>query len=285
MSGFVTPPTPTALLATSVLAARRAGLHALDQRARRREANQVARHDVKLALDVECQTLATEIVLAAFPGHSVLGEEDQPGEPAGSSRATEYQWVIDPIDGTVNFFHGNPFWCCSVAVQRNGETLAGCVYAPALGLLYEGAVDQPSRCNGETLCVSDTPDLALANIHTGADKNAAARTQPFRFFHRLAELAQRPRIFGAAALDICFVAAGAADAYFEPGIYLWDIAAADLILRQAGGQGAVLRRWSGHKMAYLGTNGRLHPPLIAALKPLLDDERPEDESALGMECP
>ena len=149
--------TPTALLATAVLAARRAGMHALTQRGRRHEATLVARHDVKLQLDVECQAVATETILASFPGHAVLGEEDTPEQTAASS-ASSHEWIIDPIDGTVNFFHGNPYWCCSVAVRSDGDMLAGCVYAPSMGLLYEGAADQPSRCNGEVICVSDTRD-------------------------------------------------------------------------------------------------------------------------------
>jgi myo-inositol-1(or 4)-monophosphatase len=262
-------PTPSSLLATAVLAARRAGTHALTQRNRRHEANLVARHDVKLQLDVECQAVATETVLASFPDHGVLGEEDTP-ETAATSAGSPYEWIIDPIDGTVNFFHGNPYWCCSVAVRRDGEMLAGCVYAPSMNLLFEGAIDQPARCNGEIIHVSDTPDLTMSNVHTGADKDAKPGSQPFRFFNCIAGLVQRPRICGAAALDICQVAAGGADAFFEPSIYIWDIAAADLILRRAGGSGTILRQFGRHRLAYLASNGRIHAPLAAALEPLFD---------------
>lgn len=267
-------PTPSSLLATAIQAARRAGTHALSHRSRRREANLVARHDVKLQLDVECQAIATETILASFPDHAVLGEEDTPGA-AAAAVASPYEWIIDPIDGTVNFFHGNPYWCCSVAVRREGEMLAGCVYAPSMHLLFEGAVDQPSRCNGEPIAVSETQDLAAANVHTGADKDARPDSQPFRFFHRIATLVQRPRICGAAALDICQVAAGGADAFFEPSIYIWDIAAADLILRRAGGSGTVVRQFGRHRLAYLASNGRIHAPLVAALDPLFDAQSAE----------
>lgn len=267
---------PTALLATAALAARRAGLHALAHRERRREANLIARHDVKLQLDLECQAVATDLILSAYPDHRILGEEDpvekeSPPAPAqDGTTPSPYEWIIDPIDGTVNFFHGNPYWCCSVAVRHAGFMQAGCVFAPALNLVFEGALGQPSRGNGEPLRVSDTAELRMANVHTGADKNAAPDSAPFRFFHRIATLVQRPRIYGAAALDICLVASGAADAFFEPGLYLWDIAAADLILRQAGGAGSRLREWSGHRLAYLGSNGRIHDALRSALEPLFE---------------
>ncbi len=266
-------PTPDALLAAALLAARRAGLHALSCGARRREANLVARHDVKLKLDVECQELATGTLLSCFPGHAVLGEEDDPSAPSTARTDSPYEWIVDPIDGTVNFFHGNPYWCCSVAVRREGEVLAGCVFAPAMDLLFEAAVGRPALRNGAPIRVSDIDRLDRANVHTGADKDAAISSEPFRFFGRIARLAQRPRIFGAAALDICMVAAGAAEAFFEPGIFLWDIAAADLILRQAGGRGSVMRRRKGHHMAYLASNGLVHAALEAALEPLLDPPR------------
>ncbi len=266
--------TPSLLLAVAVQAARRAATHALQQRERRQEANLIARHDVKLELDLECQQIATDSILACFPGDAILGEEDIPGsdnQAAASAPDAARQWIVDPIDGTVNFFHGNSYWCCSIAVRQDGQTLAGCVYAPELDLLFEAAADQPALCNGEPIRCSDTATLDVANIHTGADKSADPGSQPFRFFNRIASLAQRARIFGAAALDICQVAAGTADAYFEPGIYLWDIAAADLILQQAGGRGEVLRHFGGHRLAYLGSNGQLHAPLVEVLEPLFQN--------------
>lgn len=234
----------------------------------------IERHDVKLQLDVECQEIASEVVLSAFPDHLVLGEED-PVDLSGCKGMNErdrdespYEWIIDPIDGTVNFFHGNPFWCCSVAVRYRGMMQAGSIYAPVMRWSFEATIDEAARWNGEILKVSDTTELQRANIHTGADKSEGRGERPFRFFHRIAEVAQRARICGSAALDICLVAAGAADAYFEPGLFLWDVAAADLILKQAGGSSSLLREWPGHKLAYLGTNGKLHELLKTELEPL-----------------
>ena len=262
-----TPPPPSndRLLATAVAAAQAGSAHAAHERARNQEANLIATHDVKLQLDVECQQVITRAILDAFPGHAVLGEEDV---AHATPPADAYEWIVDPIDGIVNFFHGSPYWCSSVAVRRNGVVLAGCVCAPDVGLRFEAAADGPARRNGAPCRVSPTATLPLAIVHMGADKAASPESRPFRFFNALAPRIQRPRICGAAALDICLVACGAADGYFEPGIYIWDIAAADLILRRAGGTGTVLREFGGHKLAYLGSNGTIHEPLRDILEPL-----------------
>lgn len=260
-----THPEPIQLLATAFLAARRAGDHVLTQLGRRHDVLCVERADVKHKLDVEAQEVAGDVIRRAWPGHALLGEESA-GAPLPDS---EVRWVVDPIDGTVNFFHGMPYWCVSIAAQVGGRTVAGVVYAPELGLVFDAAADTPARCNGRELRVSGTHDTRLAIIHTGADKSDLGE-HAFRFMKRVAEIAQRPRIMGAAALDICHVAAGKADAYFEPGIYLWDIAAAHLILERAGGRLEVLKEFGGWRMAALATNGRIHDACRAALLPLLD---------------
>ncbi|MDD5705678.1 MAG: inositol monophosphatase [Kiritimatiellae bacterium] len=250
--------TPTALLAVARLAATAAGNHARLNSDRRHDANSVARHDIKHKLDVECQEIATQTILRAFPGHAVLGEETAGSETQPPASGVE--WIIDPIDGTVNFFHGLPIWCCSVAARLDGTMQAGVVFAPEIGLVFEAASDSPARCNGELIHVSETDDLERAIVHTGCDKNENP-ARSFRFFQCIAGCVQRPRLFGSAALDICFVAAGKADAYFEHGIYLWDIAAAGLILERAGGCCETLKAHKGYRMAALASNGLLHGAL------------------------
>lgn len=260
----MTPPA-TDLLTIARQAARQAGEHVLAQLARRSDTDKILRHDIKHKLDREAQEIATATILTAFPDHAILGEET--AETA--LPATAVRWIIDPIDGTVNFTHGLPLWCCSVAAQINEKTVAGAIFAPELGLLFEAQVGEPARCNGQVLRVSDTDRLDQALIHTGADKDNPDGVA-FRFLNCIASLAQRPRLMGSAALDICWVAAGKTDAYFEPGIFLWDMAAAGLILECAGGTGEVLRRGKGYKMAFLATNGKVHQPLRNALMPLIE---------------
>jgi myo-inositol-1(or 4)-monophosphatase len=256
--------TPINLLAIAQLAARRAGDMVADNLHRRLDANQLTRYDIKHKLDVEAQIVASGVIQQACKNPAILGEEtwDQALPQA------DVLWIIDPIDGTINFFHGLPFWCCSVAARVKDQVVAGAVYAPELHMLFEATIDGPALCNGAPLHVSATDRLDLALLHTGADKSDGTAAA-FRFMHRVAEIAQRPRITGSAALDLCFVAAGKSDGYFEPGIFIWDMAAAGLIVERAGGTCEVLKRHAGYRMAFLATNGKLHAPLRDAILPLL----------------
>lgn len=258
-------PTPDSLLSIAKLAARRAGEHVLANLHRRDEADALTRNDVKHRLDVEAQEVATATILEACPDYPILGEETWDA----ALPDTPLRWVIDPIDGTVNFFHGSPWWCCSVAAQINGRSVAGAVFAPELGWLFEATTDGPALCNGHTLHVSDTSETQRALIHTGADRPAQDE-HSFRFMCAVAAMSQRPRITGAAALDICLVAAGKADAFFEQGIYLWDVAAAGLVVERAGGTCEILRNYDGYRMAVLASNGHLHAPMRDKLTPLFD---------------
>ena len=251
---------PTLLLATAKYAAMRAADYASSQSTRRHDANSATRRDVKHKLDVECEALARQLLTDAVPGSAVLGEEScsvfdgpEPPAPAG------VEWIVDPIDGTINFFHGHPYWCCSIAARLDGETVAGVVYSPEMRLCYEAAVDGPALCNGVPIHVSDTDDPALALVNTGEDKSLAD-DRYLAFFRAVSDRCQRPRIFGSAALDLCAVAHGRADVYFQTGIYIWDVAAARLICERAGGRCDVLARRGGYRMALLGTNGN---PVLA----------------------
>ncbi len=261
------PSTPSIadLLACAVSAARAAGTHALANRHRRHEVYQRLHNDVKLQLDLECQQLATAVVRAAYPEHAVLGEEDAAVGVTGGAE-TSYQWIIDPIDGTVNFSHGFPSWCSSVAVRRGDEVLAGAVFAPTHAELFTASADGPAACNGEPLHVSAVNGLADALVLTGLDKYGWHDTPPLHFFRRIADSVQRTRVCGSAALDICQVAAGRADGYFESGIYLWDIAAAGLIVQRAGGRAeSVARMDVPHRLRFIATNGHIHDRLRETL--------------------
>lgn len=259
-------PLPSTLLqAVASLTARRAGEHVLRNLHRRDETTAIHRGDVKHKLDVESQEIATTVINAAFPDHALLGEEtcDHP------LQESDYLWIVDPIDGTVNFFHGLPLWCCSVAVRYRGQTMAAAVFAPELNQMYEATVDTPATCNGNPLRVSDNSSMELSMIATGAGKwDKEERT--FRYLRRVAEIAQRPRVLGAAALDLCMVAAGRVDGYFQSDIFLWDMAAGSLIVKQAGGSCDILRQGPDYHMAVLATNGLIHAECQRALQPMLD---------------
>ncbi len=220
----------THLLDVAICAAEAAGKHALNNKHRRTETTETFTHDVKLVLDLECQKLAEEVIASEFPAHGILGEEEV-REVADEA----YEWIIDPIDGTMNYSHGFPYWCSSVAVRYNQKILAGCVYAPEFDNYYTAHIEEPAKCNGEPIKVSGTKHLQDALVFTGLSKDLdSAHDQHLNTFRMLALNTQKVRINGAAALDICYVASGASDGFFETGIYLWDYAAAGLIAEQAG---------------------------------------------------
>lgn len=248
------------LLLCAVEAATNAGNHALRNYARRKEATAYFRHDVKLLLDQECQTRAEATVKAFFPDHFILGEETAHKRKQAPGK-NDYEWVIDPIDGTVNFTHGLPAWCCSIAVRRGRDVLAGVVYAPEMKELYCATAATPSVMNGKRIYVSDTRGLKKSLIMTGLDKNFDEGMQPLEIFKTISLNVRKARVYGSAAWDLCAVARGISDGYFETGIYTWDIAAAGLIVRQAGGKVEMIQDFGGHRLSFLATNGRIHKPL------------------------
>jgi len=252
------------LLECAVEAARAGGRHALDNARRRREILKTFKHDVKLALDVESQREVEAAVRARFPDHAILGEED-PYDAAIPQSAAGYLWIVDPIDGTVNFSHGLPLWCCSVAVKHHDRTVAGAVFAPELNRLFTAAAGQPALCNGVPIHVSPTATLASAIVCTGTNKSGEPDVPPFTFFERIASAVQRPRITGCAALDLCFVACGAADGYFESGIFLWDVAAAGLLVERAGGRAEALGFLDAKRLRFVASNGLIHEELKRAI--------------------
>ena len=275
------------LLSCAVTAVCSAGDHALRNIHKRIEITETFAHDVKLKLDSECQACAESVIRSHFPEHVILGEEDieeevspphpdreaywRCGKPRIEERkeprsndGSEYQWIIDPIDGTVNFSHGLPLWCCSIAVRYHEDIVAGVVYAPVLNELYTATTDQPSLLNDSTIQVSTVETLSKAIVLTGLDKDIDSALPPFAIFEKIASNTQKARIMGSAALDICQVACGRADGYFESGIFIWDVAAAGLIVRQAKGKAEILTHQDNNRLQFLATNGRIH----AALKTL-----------------
>ncbi len=254
------------LLDCAIETAQAAGRHAASNCSRR--ANTVLRtsHDVKLELDLECQKIAAGIISETFPDHSFLGEENTGHNASKDSR---FLWVVDPIDGTVNFSHGFPFWCSSVAVQdRKGNTIAAAVFAPHTDELYTASLDEQAKLNGSTISVSKTSQMTDAMILTGLDQDIVSNLPPMYFAKTIALASQKVRVAGAAALDLCRVAAGQSDGYFEAGIFTWDIAAGGLIVEKAGGKSEMLAKISNqpHRKAFMATNGRIHEMLKSILK-------------------
>lgn len=216
-------------------------------------------HDIKLRLDKDCQTLIATHLLKTFPESAILGEEGDAG-----SDAAEFCWIIDPIDGTVNYFYGIPIFCVSIALQHNGKLVLGCVYDPMQDECFSAIVGQQAWLNHMPVCVSSRNRMAEAVVFIGHGTHDGSGDEGVRRFAHISRQVRKIRILGSAALSICYIAAGRFDAYVEGRINLWDFAAARVILEAAGGTLEFTPHSAdGIKGAILAWNGKL--PLHDAL--------------------
>lgn len=191
--------------------------------------------DLVTEMDQACEQLIRERLAASRPGDGFLGEES--GE-AVSDAASDCRWIVDPIDGTVNYVYGLPQWAVSIAAERQGVVVAGAVVAPALEEEYLGVLGQGSwRLAGgdrERLVCSQQTELAQALVATGFGYRRERRVEQGRVISALLPEIRDIRRCGAAAVDLCYVAAGRVDAGFERGLNPWDRAAGGLIATEAG---------------------------------------------------
>lgn len=218
------------LLETAIQSTKNAGMHALREKDRKNQTIEISPHDVKLVLDIECQKIAEKTILDCFPAHKIIGEEGN-----SDSSESDYEWIIDPIDGTVNYSHGFPHWCCSIAVQYKKKTIAGVVFAPELNYLFSATIDGVAKLNDKIISTSQAEELSKSLVFTGLNQREKNKISPT--FDALKELAlntQKVRITGSCALDLCYVAADKTDAYVEYGVHLWDYAAGALIAEKSG---------------------------------------------------
>jgi myo-inositol-1(or 4)-monophosphatase len=188
-------------------------------------------HDIKLEVDVLAQDLISEMLLQRFPQHALYGEEGIVGD-----QESDYQWVVDPLDGTVNFFYGIPHFCVSIALRFRREIIVGVIFDPIRDELWTTQKNQPPLLNGREFRVSERADLAEAVVSVGLSKTAATIEAGFPLLEKMIHRARKCRLLGSAALDLAYVACGRLDAYIEQGISLWDIAAGWILVENAGGR-------------------------------------------------
>ena len=198
-------------------------------------------HDIKLELDVRCQELIEKILRAAFPEIPLLGEEGDSGDVTA-----EYRWVVDPIDGTVNYFYGMPHAAVSIALQQavthhasritHHESVVGVIYGPFTDELWTTVRGEPTRLNGKIVHVSNRAKLEDAIIAMGFSKSRENLEKTLPHLTRLGRRVKKIRIMGSAALELAYVASGRLDAYIERTINLWDVAAGRLLVENGGGE-------------------------------------------------
>lgn len=222
---------PEPCLAAAQNAARIAGTFLRKNFSRAKQVDEELAHDIKLRLDKDTQAIITAELQAAFPDIAILGEEGSTG-----SADAECRWIVDPLDGTVNYFFGIPIFAVSIALERRGELVLGCVYDPMQDEMFAAVAGGAATCNGRPIHVSNRAQMAQAAVFCGHGAHDGSGEAGIRRFARISSQVRKMRILGSAAVTLCYVAAGRMDAYIESRISLWDFAAARVILEAAGGK-------------------------------------------------
>lgn len=255
---------PQLLLDVAVDLAHRAG--ALLRAGRERDLTVHAKNhaDVVTEIDLASEALIVQGLQRNFPDHAVIGEEG-----GLQSAPAPYTWLIDPLDGTLNYLHGIPFYAVSIALLHHGQPLIGVVYDPLRNELFSARAGDGAYLNGRRLQVSRTSELMRTMLTTGFPydrfDNPDNNLREFAYMLLQVQDIRRP---GSAALDLCNVAAGRSDGHWELGLKPWDVGAAGLIVREAGG---VVTDYAGHPWLPLQTdrlvaaNPHLHATLLSTL--------------------
>lgn len=220
--------------------------------------------DIVTEVDKACEKLIVDGIAKDFPGHDILAEEG-----SGGRRSSEYRWIIDPLDGTSNFAHAYPHFATSIALEHKGEIIIGVIFDPNRNELFVAEKGKGATLNGRRIKVSDTSELKNALLDTGFAYNKKVEEQEHNVPHFIDFLraAHTIRRDGAAALDLCYVACGRFDGFWELYLKPWDIAAGSLLVKEAGGEVSL---FNGSKFDIYGTqilasNGKLHEKMVKVL--------------------
>jgi myo-inositol-1(or 4)-monophosphatase len=221
--------------------------------------------DLVTEVDLAAQQAISRVIRDHFPRHDIIGEEDtrDPSKAGASLRNSPYRWIIDPLDGTVNFVHGVPHYAVSVALERNGELLAATVLDPVLDECFKAGAGQGAWLNGRPIHPSNVSALSEALAVGGFPPGAGRESPDVLVFLQAISHCQAVRRSGSAALNLCYIAAGRYDVYWTFSTKIWDVAAGILIIGEAGG-------------AICTPEGRPHSlelgPFLAAANPTLLDQ-------------
>jgi myo-inositol-1(or 4)-monophosphatase len=245
-------------LEVAVVAAKAAGEVLHSSFGRQQQIRYKGEVDLVTEVDERAEQTIREILLAAYPDYGVLAEEGGRLQGEGDAR-----WIVDPLDGTTNYTHGLPIFSVSIALESAGRTVLGVVYDPLREETYVAEHSRGATLNGEPIKVSSVQELRRALLVTGFPYDRDEMPAALELFGRFAMLTQGMRRLGSAALDLCYVAAGRLDGYYERGIHAWDVAAGALILEEAGGK---VTDYRGSELYLEGreivaSNGRLHPAI------------------------
>jgi myo-inositol-1(or 4)-monophosphatase len=247
----------------ALAAATRAGALLRAHYGRRQQVSFKSAIDLVTTVDREAEGLILETIRDAFPEHGIVAEESP--ATAGSS---DHRWYVDPLDGTTNFAHGFPQFAVSIALERGDQVIVGVVHDPLREETFAATRGAGARLNGTPIAVSDVATLDRSLVASGFPYDVRERVDYYEAFWREAlTRAQGVRRAGSAALDLCWVASGRLDAFWEFGLHAWDVAAGGLIVEEAGGRvsdltGAPHRLTRGQIAA---SNGHVQAELLGML--------------------
>jgi myo-inositol-1(or 4)-monophosphatase len=250
-------------LEAAIDAARAAGELIRENFGRPLKVNVEEAHDLKLELDVRSQELITKLLLEKFPDHAILGEEGN-----SENTTTDFEWVIDPIDGTVNYFYAIPHFCVSIALREKGEIIVGVIYDPMRDELWQAELGGKAYLNNKPIQVSDYTDVSQSVVSVGMSKTIAELEVGLSVFQDLLVRARKCRLMGSAALDLAYVATGRFDAYIERSVNWWDIAAGVLLVNCAGGRLAIAPSTIQQgKLSVIAWNGKIDRDQLTKIYP------------------
>lgn len=215
-------------------------------------------------MDMRAEQTVVETLLRAFPDHGILAEE-------GSTRESEspFRWIIDPLDGTTNYAHGYPCFAVSIALESAGEVIAGVVYDPMREELFSACKGEGAHLNANPLHVSGTGSLIQSLLATGFPYDrSVSKKNNLNHFSDLLMASQEVRRDGSAALDLCSVAAGRFDGFWELKLKPWDVAAGTLIVREAGGTVSNFKGGPSNinDQEIVASNGVIHEQMLRLLQ-------------------
>ncbi|HXG53367.1 MAG TPA: inositol monophosphatase family protein [candidate division Zixibacteria bacterium] len=218
--------------------------------------------DLVTAADRESERCIVAALRERFPDHAILAEEESNVTGSGSG----YRWIVDPLDGTTNFAHGYPHFCVSIALEHESELIVGLVYDPLRRECFRAAKGHGATLNGSTIRISSTPELDKSLLATGFPYDRREHPDFYlAYFKAFMVRSQGVRRDGSAALDLCYVACGRLDGFWEMKLQPWDTAAGSLIVTEAGGRisdfsGGRFSLWGSETLA---SNGTIHDEMVA----------------------
>jgi myo-inositol-1(or 4)-monophosphatase len=233
-----------------------------------REISYKRKSDIVTDADRRSEALILERVSRHFPSHAVVAEEG-----GGKETGSDYCWYVDPLDGTTNFAHGFPVYCVTLALAYRDEVIAGVVYDPNREELFAAERGAGAFLNNERITVSQTADLAESLLGTGFPPFASNHDLNLQFFFKLTHLSHGIRRAGAAALDLCSVAVGRFEGFWELKLNPWDKAAGSLLVTEAGGRVTDLvgGPFSLHRDEIFASNGLIHEPMLDVFSEVLEE--------------